>query len=188
MSASVKDEKGAEEQQEAMKVPTRSDSGDHEALAHHSTFLDDGGANLAPEHREYLLKRHGTLSLDPLPSADPADPYNWPSWKVRMSRAVFTFLTLTDSFLEKHQSSARRIPRHDDYVHRCWNHPSVRGHRHGPRLLPPTRILFDFDANRCPRLCASLLETHLLSIWTSSRLAHFHTWRWSVQYRMRRQS
>ncbi|KAA8651192.1 uncharacterized protein ATNIH1004_000070 [Aspergillus tanneri] len=32
-------------------------------------------------HREYLWQRHGTLDLDPIPSMDPADPYNWPGWK-----------------------------------------------------------------------------------------------------------
>jgi hypothetical protein len=37
---------------------------------------------LSPEHREYLLKRHGTLDLSPLPSMDDADPYNWAPWKV----------------------------------------------------------------------------------------------------------
>lgn len=39
-------------------------------------------ANLSPAHREYLLERHGTLELDPIPSASDADPYNWPTWKV----------------------------------------------------------------------------------------------------------
>jgi hypothetical protein len=38
--------------------------------------------NLTPEHREYLLSRHKTVDLDPLPTMDPADPLNWPSWKV----------------------------------------------------------------------------------------------------------
>lgn len=37
---------------------------------------------LSPEHREYLLARHGTLDLNPMPSMDPADPLNWPAWKV----------------------------------------------------------------------------------------------------------
>lgn len=36
---------------------------------------------ISPEHERYLLERHGTLALDPLPSADPEDPLNWPSWK-----------------------------------------------------------------------------------------------------------
>jgi hypothetical protein len=38
--------------------------------------------NLAPEHREFLLWRHKTVDLNPLPTMDPADPLNWPSWKV----------------------------------------------------------------------------------------------------------
>ena len=37
---------------------------------------------LSPEHREYLLRLHGTLDLDPIPAMDDADPYNWPMWKV----------------------------------------------------------------------------------------------------------
>ena len=45
--------------------------------------LDTAGVELPVAHREYLLARHGTLDLDPLPSASPADPYNWPRWKVR---------------------------------------------------------------------------------------------------------
>lgn len=49
------------------------------------THLEDGLAEqLSPEHREYLLARHGTLDLVPLPTMDPADPLNWPSWKVWM--------------------------------------------------------------------------------------------------------
>jgi len=38
--------------------------------------------DLSEEHRAYLLSRHGTHELDPLPSMDPADPLNWPNWKV----------------------------------------------------------------------------------------------------------
>lgn len=37
---------------------------------------------LSPEHRAYLLERHGTVDLLPLPSADPADPLNWSQTKV----------------------------------------------------------------------------------------------------------
>lgn len=37
---------------------------------------------LHPDHRDYLLQRHGTVELDPIPANDPADPYNWPKWKV----------------------------------------------------------------------------------------------------------
>lgn len=38
--------------------------------------------DISKEHEEYLLARHGTLELDPLPSMDPLDPLNWPNWKV----------------------------------------------------------------------------------------------------------
>lgn len=44
-------------------------------------LLNEAAANITSEHRDYLIQRHGTVDLDPLPSADPADPYNWPQWK-----------------------------------------------------------------------------------------------------------
>lgn len=51
----------------------------------HGTYLDSVEAShLSEEHRQYLLQRHGTLELDPLPSMSGADPYNWPTWKVRL--------------------------------------------------------------------------------------------------------
>lgn len=37
---------------------------------------------MTASHKEYLIARHGTLELDPMPSQDPADPLNWPRWKV----------------------------------------------------------------------------------------------------------
>jgi hypothetical protein len=40
------------------------------------------GSTLSPDHAAYLNHRHGTTDLKPLPSMDPNDPYNWPSWKV----------------------------------------------------------------------------------------------------------
>ena len=50
-----------------------------EAKATH--FDPDEAGSLSPGHREYLLRRHGTLELDPLPAFGDADPYNWPQWK-----------------------------------------------------------------------------------------------------------
>lgn len=32
---------------------------------------------LSPAHEQYLLQRHGTLDLDPVPQPDDADPLNW---------------------------------------------------------------------------------------------------------------
>jgi hypothetical protein len=49
----------------------------------HATYLGrEDIASLSQEHRDYLIKRHGTLDLDPLPGFGNADPYNWPAWKV----------------------------------------------------------------------------------------------------------
>ena len=58
-----------------------------------SSTVDDAHIENAPsngtitsDHEAYLLQRHGTLNLIPMPSSDPADPLNWPSWKVRLQR------------------------------------------------------------------------------------------------------
>ncbi|KAA8571080.1 hypothetical protein EYC84_000435 [Monilinia fructicola] len=55
------------------------ESVDHAAT--HATYLEDSTAALSEEHRQYLLSRHGTLDLDPLPSPSDADPYNWSNRK-----------------------------------------------------------------------------------------------------------
>ena len=53
-----------------------------------SSCVEEAGINtietssLSQQHQAYLLQRHGTIDLDPIPSMDPADPYNWPQWKV----------------------------------------------------------------------------------------------------------
>lgn len=41
-------------------------------------------AALPQAHKDYLLSRHGTLDLDPIPDMIDADPYNWPQWKVHI--------------------------------------------------------------------------------------------------------
>lgn len=42
-------------------------------LGPRATYINTGAAaGLSQEHRDYLLQRHGTLELDPIPSADPA--------------------------------------------------------------------------------------------------------------------
>lgn len=47
-----------------------------------STYADMVSSRISKEHQDFLMERHGTLELDPIPSMDPADPYNWPGWKV----------------------------------------------------------------------------------------------------------
>jgi len=54
----------------------------NELVSHASRVDTDKAASLSQQHREYLLQRHGTLDLDPVPGLGGADPYNWPTWKV----------------------------------------------------------------------------------------------------------
>lgn len=49
----------------------------------HTHIGDEEVAELTDAHREYLLRRHGTLLLDPIPDMSDADPYNWPQSRVR---------------------------------------------------------------------------------------------------------
>ncbi|KAI9815933.1 MAG: hypothetical protein M1827_001925 [Pycnora praestabilis] len=65
-----------------------------------ATHLEDGlEAGLSQEHQDYLLKRHGTLNLDPMPSADPADPYNWPAWKKNTNLVLVAFHAMMTTFI-----------------------------------------------------------------------------------------
>ncbi|KAL3480723.1 major facilitator superfamily domain-containing protein [Aspergillus californicus] len=68
---------------------------------------DEAASFLSPAHREYLLQRHGTLDLDPLPSASNADPYNWPTWKKVANLVLVAFhacmSTLTASIIPAYE-------------------------------------------------------------------------------------
>ncbi|KAK6385749.1 hypothetical protein LTS17_001321 [Exophiala oligosperma] len=52
---------------------------------------EDAVGSLDPAHVEYLIQRHGTVELEPLPSMDPLDPFNWPSWRKNLFLALFAF-------------------------------------------------------------------------------------------------
>lgn len=55
-------------------------------------------SQLSQEHQSFLLDRHGTLDLNPIPSMDPADPYNWPSWKKGTNLALVSFHAFIGAF------------------------------------------------------------------------------------------
>ncbi|KAL4737006.1 major facilitator superfamily domain-containing protein [Aspergillus similis] len=65
-------------------------------------------SHLSEAHREYLLQRHGTLDLDPLPSASDADPYNWPLWKKVINLVLVAFHACMSTF------TASIIPAYED--------------------------------------------------------------------------
>lgn len=63
----------------------KNEASNNDPLKQYATHLDPHDSDsLSPAHREYLMQRHGTLSLEPLPGYGDADPYNWPQWKVEI--------------------------------------------------------------------------------------------------------
>lgn len=54
--------------------------------------------DISSEHQAFLIDRHGTVNLDPIPSIDPADPYNWPSWKKGTNLALVAFHAFMGTF------------------------------------------------------------------------------------------
>lgn len=40
-----------------------------------ATYVDTVASRISKPHQDYLMQRHGTLELQPVPSMDPADPY-----------------------------------------------------------------------------------------------------------------
>src|SRR5207248_2517605 len=82
------------------KTTTNGADREYYELAQQHTYIEDGAAaHLSQEHRDYLLKRHGTLTLDPIPSADPADPYNWPAWKKNVNLILVAFHAFMTTFI-----------------------------------------------------------------------------------------
>jgi len=47
---------------------------------------------------QYLMMRHGTLELDPLPSSSPRDPLNWPIWKKDVHVLMVAFHAMMTTF------------------------------------------------------------------------------------------
>jgi MFS family permease len=65
----------------------------------HETYIEkDEVTQLPPEHRDYLMRRHGTLDLDPVPGYGNADPYNWPVWKKVTNLILVAFHAMMTTF------------------------------------------------------------------------------------------
>ncbi|OCL03718.1 MFS transporter [Glonium stellatum] len=76
----------------------------------HATYIEGhDGAELSQEHRDYLLRRHGTLNLDPLPGHGDADPYNWTTWKKVANLILVAFHACMATF-----TAASIIPAYQD--------------------------------------------------------------------------
>jgi hypothetical protein len=49
------------------------------------------------DRNQYIMMRHGTLELDPLPSS-PRDPLNWPTWKKDVHVLMVAFHAMLTTF------------------------------------------------------------------------------------------
>jgi len=52
------------------------------------------GHYISEDLKAYIMQRHGTLELDPLPSASPEDPLNWPAWVKNTNIMMVAFHTM----------------------------------------------------------------------------------------------
>ncbi|KAJ5768766.1 hypothetical protein N7520_003325 [Penicillium odoratum] len=69
-------------------------------------YVEDRVAHLSEEHRQYLLARHGTLDLDPIPDMNDADPYNWPRWRKNLNLGLVVFHAMIGLFTASSIQSA----------------------------------------------------------------------------------
>jgi Major Facilitator Superfamily len=67
-----------------------------------ATYFNETTSRLTPAHRDYLLRRHGTFDLDPIPDMGDADSYNWATWMVYLSPQISSSSTLILSLAESH--------------------------------------------------------------------------------------
>ncbi|KAF2126130.1 MFS general substrate transporter [Dothidotthia symphoricarpi CBS 119687] len=76
----------------------------------HGTYLDAfEGSHISEEHRQYLVQKHGTYELDPLPTMSDHDPYNWSSWKKYMNLFLIAIHACMGAF-----AASAIIPAYED--------------------------------------------------------------------------
>ncbi|ABN65612.2 major facilitator superfamily multidrug-resistance protein [Scheffersomyces stipitis CBS 6054] len=76
---------------------------------HIETVSDENLSELSREHIDYLMQRHGTVDLDPLPSMDPEDPLNWPTWRKNYEILIIAFQCFLGNYF-----SASLTPAYED--------------------------------------------------------------------------
>lgn len=76
----------------APSIKSQSENLEDVELGPKATYINTGAAaGISQDHRDYLLARHGTLDLDPLPDFGDQDPYNWPKWKKTVNLVLVAF-------------------------------------------------------------------------------------------------
>lgn len=138
-----------------------------------ATYVETVTAQLSKGHRDYLIERHGTLDLDPIPGMSPTDPYNWPTWKVSLClqfKGVLWDTSEDADNSENDELDSSCLPRIDGNIHSERNHPSVFDHRQRFRYLVAESELSHITTNRHPGRCTAILETLVQPIRSSSHL------------------
>lgn len=151
-----------------------------------ATYLPpDAISHLTQEHQDYLMKRHGTLDLDPIPGPGDADPYNWPQWKVSQAKPNLPKVKSTDiPRAESRESHLSGDPRPDVDFHRRSHHPRLPNH--GPGSWSPVAVnhLPDFSPNRHSRSRTIALEAILQHLWPSPAVPHLLDLQSGGEYRV----
>ncbi|EFW98402.1 major facilitator superfamily transporter multidrug resistance [Grosmannia clavigera kw1407] len=83
----VRSEAAASKEMEAVAVPNKSE---------HVEYGDE--PVLSPEHQAYLMQRHGTTDLDPIPAMDDEDPLNWGQRKKIVNLVLVAFHAMMSTF------------------------------------------------------------------------------------------
>ena len=147
----------------------------------------DRGA-ISREHSDYLLARHGTAELDPLPSMNDADPLNWPKAKASpLSRYTYTLIMRTDSAVIVEDIRARdgSFSGHDEYVHRSKYSERFRTDQHRLWRLFTNSILPCLVIHRSPRRSSVLLVSNRRSLGSPPGVSGIHGHHGSWQHRLR---
>ncbi|KAK6460363.1 major facilitator superfamily domain-containing protein [Scheffersomyces coipomensis] len=79
-----------------MSFPSDIEKASHD---HVEEFDPVAFSELDQEHHDFLMQRHGSVQLDPLPSSDPLDPLNWPDWKKNFEILLIAFQTFSSTFM-----------------------------------------------------------------------------------------
>ncbi|RLV82809.1 putative efflux pump mfs2 [Meyerozyma sp. JA9] len=64
-----------------------------------ASFLHSKSSPLSEEERQYLLSRHGTLDLEPMPHASDNDPLNWPLRVKIIQLGMIAFHAFSTTFM-----------------------------------------------------------------------------------------
>lgn len=111
----------------------------------HATYIGrDEVAKLSEDHRNYLLQRHGTPDLDPVPAYGTADPYNWPQWKVTCllsSNSIRLYANTSRLVLESHKSYPSRPSCLYGHLYGRINSIGIHRNCRGPGGKPSTSDL-----------------------------------------------